>query len=243
MVWRRGSSSSADGEHVVASSYLVFGVDGVGEALSGIQIRRLEVSHHTIRVRSVSQAAADRLLDAGMGAEAASAVRSPVTKALPCGSHIRGAAGRPHRRRCGRSASARRAMPAARRARRPVSGSLPAGTSTLPPYMRISSPPPAGLQCTPAAPAVIIAFISLEGVQHAAEAGFRIGDDRQEIIGVAFAARLNLVSPLDLIGARRKVLLMRSTTFGTESTGYSDWSGYMAAALLASPPPASLTGR
>ena len=28
--------------------------------------------------------------------------------------------------------------------------------------------------------------------------------------------------------ARLNVALMRSTTFGTESTGYSDWSGYIA---------------
>ncbi len=49
-------------------------------------------------------------------------------------------------------------------------------------------------------------FHQLEGVQHAAEAGFRIGDDRQEVIGVAFAARLNLVRPLDLIGAAEGVV-------------------------------------
>ena len=49
-------------------------------------------------------------------------------------------------------------------------------------------------------------FHQLEGVQHAAEAGFRIGDNRQEVIGVAFAARLNLVRPLDLIGAAEGVV-------------------------------------
>ncbi len=63
------------------------------------------------------------------------------------------------------------------------------GTSTCRPYGRISSPPPAGLQSFGGAGGDH-RFHQLEGVQHAAEAGFRIGDDRQEIIGVAFAARL-----------------------------------------------------
>ena len=35
--------------------------------------------------------------------------------------------------------------------------------------------------------------------------------------------------------ARVKVLLMRLTTTGTEFTGYSDWSGYISPAELASP--------
>ncbi|MOA07596.1 hypothetical protein D3C78_1273030 [compost metagenome] len=45
-----------------------------------------------------------------------------------------------------------------------------------------------------------------ESVQHATKAGFGIGDDRQEVVGVTFAARLNFVGPLDLVGAAEGVV-------------------------------------
>lgn len=42
-------------------------------------------------------------------------------------------------------------------------------------------------------------FHQLKGVQHAAETGFRIGDDRQEIISKARIVGLDARRPLDLI--------------------------------------------
>ena len=62
----------------------------------------------------------------------------------------------------------------------------------------------------------------LEGVEHAAEAGLGVGHDGREEVDVVLA-----FAPLDLVGAL-KVLLIFLTTFGTESTAYSDWSGYIA---------------
>ena len=70
-----------------------------------------------------------------------------------------------------------------------------------------------------------------EGVQHAAETGFGIGDDRREVIDIALVARFDALRVLDLVSAIEDVL-MRSTTFGTESTGYSDWSGYIDVAVV-----------
>jgi hypothetical protein len=67
-----------------------------------------------------------------------------------------------------------------------------------------------------------------ESVQHATKAGFGIGDDRREVVDVALVAGVDVLEYW-ISSARRKELLMRSTTFGTESTGYSDWSGYIAA--------------
>jgi hypothetical protein len=55
-----------------------------------------------------------------------------------------------------------------------------------------------------------------EGVQHAAEAGFGVGHDRQEVVDELLVARVDATAPLDFVGAR-KVLLMRRTIVGTES--------------------------
>jgi hypothetical protein len=55
-----------------------------------------------------------------------------------------------------------------------------------------------------------------EGVQHAAETGFSVGHDRQEVVDEFLVAglmpRLHWIS-----SARLKVLLMRRTMVGTES--------------------------
>jgi hypothetical protein len=55
-----------------------------------------------------------------------------------------------------------------------------------------------------------------EGVQHAAETGFGVGDDRQEVVDEFLVAGL---MPRDhwISSARLKVLLMRRTMVGTES--------------------------
>jgi hypothetical protein len=45
---------------------------------------------------------------------------------------------------------------------------------------------------------------------------------------------LSLPSALDLVGAQQRVVDAR-TTAGTELAGYSDWSGYISPARLASP--------
>jgi hypothetical protein len=67
-----------------------------------------------------------------------------------------------------------------------------------------------------------------EGVQHATEAGFGIGHDRCEVVDVVLAFRSTGS------GRRDEGVVDRLTTFGTESTGYSDWSGYISPAMLAS---------
>ena len=45
-----------------------------------------------------------------------------------------------------------------------------------------------------------------ERVQHAAEAGFGVGHDRREVVDVAFVARILAFRPLDLVGARERVV-------------------------------------
>ena len=46
----------------------------------------------------------------------------------------------------------------------------------------------------------------LEGVQHAAEAGFGVGHDRREVVGPARVARIDAARPLDLVGALEGVV-------------------------------------
>ena len=83
-------------------------------------------------------------------------------------------------------------------------------------------------KCTPAAPASIIAFISSKALStppKPASASATIGCSQ---------SMLSLPSAwLQLVGAQQ-VLLMRLTTSGTELAGYSDWSGYISPATLAS---------
>jgi hypothetical protein len=52
-----------------------------------------------------------------------------------------------------------------------------------------------------------------ESVEHATKAGFGVGDDRREVIDVALVAGLMSLEYW-ISSARRKELLMRSTTFG-----------------------------
>jgi hypothetical protein len=52
------------------------------------------------------------------------------------------------------------------------------------------------------APGVDHRLHQLEGVEHAAEAGLGIGDDRREVVDVAGVARVLAFRPLDLVGAR-----------------------------------------
>ncbi len=84
-------------------------------------------------------------------------------------------------------------------------------------------------KCTPAAPASIIAFMSSKAFStppKPASASATIGCSQ---------STLSLPSAWQIWSARSSVLLMRRTTDGTESAGYSDWSGYISPALLASP--------
>jgi hypothetical protein len=79
----------------------------------------------------------------------------------------------------------------------------------------------------------------LEGVQHAAEARLGVGDD-----GLPASRWSRSPSAWCSWSVRSSALLMRSTIFGTESTGYSDWSGYISPSEVGvAPPPASRTGR
>jgi hypothetical protein len=45
-----------------------------------------------------------------------------------------------------------------------------------------------------------------EGVQHAAETGFSVGDDRQEVVDEAFVARVDATRPLDFVSALEGVV-------------------------------------
>ncbi len=45
-----------------------------------------------------------------------------------------------------------------------------------------------------------------EGVQHAAKAGLRIGNDRREVVDVAGVVRVLAFHPLDLVGARERIV-------------------------------------
>jgi hypothetical protein len=68
-----------------------------------------------------------------------------------------------------------------------------------------------------------------EGVEHAAEARFGVGHDGREEVDVVLA-----LAPLDLVGALEGVVDAACTTFGTESTEYRLWSGYISPLSLAS---------
>ena len=69
-------------------------------------------------------------------------------------------------------------------------------------------------QCTPAAPAAIIAFISSKAFSGAAEAGLGVGDDRRQPV-----RRVGLPSDQVIWSARSSALLIRRTTAGTELAG------------------------
>jgi hypothetical protein len=78
-------------------------------------------------------------------------------------------------------------------------------------------------------PASIIAFISSKALStppKPASASATMG---------AKKSMSSLPSDHWIWSARVKVLLMRLTTSGTEFAGYSDWSGYISPAMLASP--------
>ena len=111
-------------------------------------------------------------------------MRSPVTNALVAlvdvaGDERRGlrvGAGDDDRRHAATSAASRAAMS--------VLMCWPVGISTLPPrWPHFFSEASWSSQCTPAAPAAIIAFISSNAFSGAAEAGFGVGDDRREPVG------------------------------------------------------------
>ncbi len=102
------------------------------------------------------------------------------------------------------------------------------GTSTLPPmWPHFLTEASWSSKCTPAAPARIIAFISSNAFStppKPASASATIGAKKSTYsLWPGWMPREHWIS-----SARLNVALMRSTTFGTESTGYSDWSGYIA---------------
>jgi hypothetical protein len=78
-----------------------------------------------------------------------------------------------------------------------------------------------------------------EGVQHAAEAGFGVGDDRGEVVDI-----VALPSMCWIWSQRWKVLLMRLTTSGTlSSPGTATGPGTSRRRRWRRPRPASRTGR
>jgi len=85
------------------------------------------------------------------------------------------------------------------------------------------------LKCTAAAPARNQGLGQLERIEIAAETGFGVGDDGDQPVDRGLAVHV-----MNLVGAQQCVM-MRSTIFGTESTGYRLWSGYTSPAVLASP--------
>ena len=119
---------------------------------------------------------------------------------------------------------------AARRAATSLATASRVGTSTLPPmWPHFLTEASWSSKCTPAAPASIIDFISSKAFStppKPASASATIGAKKS----MSFLPSLHWIW-----SARWKVALMRLTTFGTESTAYSDWSGYISPLLLASP--------
>ena len=102
----------------------------------------------------------------------------------------------------------RRRRPAARRSG--CGRAATVGTSTLPPrWPHFFSEASWSSQCTPAAPAAIIALHQLERVQRAAEAGLGVGDDRHQLVGARLAG-----SAWSIWSARSSALLIRRTTAG-----------------------------
>jgi hypothetical protein len=112
---------------------------------------------------------------------------------------------------------------AARRAAFKVRTCCPVGISTLPPrWPHFFSEASWSSQCTPAAPAAIIAFISSNAFStppKPASASATIGASQ-------YGAS---ASPSDQViwSARNSALLIRRTTCGTEFAGYRLWSGYV----------------
>jgi hypothetical protein len=68
----------------------------------------------------------------------------------------------------------------------------------------------------------------LERIEHTAESCFGVGDDRREEVDVVPAFHV-----LNLIGTHERAV-DAAYHRGTELTGYSDWSGYISPATLAS---------
>ena len=84
-------------------------------------------------------------------------------------------------------------------------------------------------KCTPAAPASIMDFISSKALStppKPASASATMGAKKS----MSFLPSDHWIS-----SARLNVALIFLTTLGTESTEYSDWSGYISPLLLASP--------
>ena len=99
----------------------------------------------------------------------------------------------------------------------------PVGISTLPPrWPHFFSEASWSSQCTPAAPAAIMAFISSNAFStppNPASASATIGASQCGAVG-------SLPDSAQVIwSARSSALLIRRTTCGTEFTGYRLWSG------------------
>ena len=76
------------------------------------------------------------------------------------------------------------------------------GTSTLPPmWPHFFTEASWSSKCTPAAPASIIDFISSKAFEHAAEAGFGVGDDRLQPVDAVVAFGV-----VELVGAQQRVV-------------------------------------
>ena len=82
-----------------------------------------------------------------------------------------------------------------------------------------------------------------ERVQHAAETGFGVGHDRREVVDVAFVARILAFRPLDLVGARQRVVDALHDRAAPSWPDTATGPGTFRRRRWRRPPPASPTGR
>lgn len=182
-------------------------VDRLRELLRVLEIRLARLAPHEVRIRRIREAARDRLLEARLGAEEAFDRALAVRNGLSLSSMsdvMRSAA----------SASVRATRTvgvpitsAASRAADSFATASRVGTSTLPPmWPHFFTDASWSSKWNTRRAGLDHRLHQLERVQHAAEAGFRVRDDRREEIDVAFVAGVLAFRPLDLVGARQRVV-------------------------------------
>jgi hypothetical protein len=184
-----------------------------GEAAGEVEVGRPGLAPDHVGILGIGEAARERLVESLSRAVEALGVRSPVRngRSRSSTSEVTMSAA---------SASVRASRTvgtpstsAASRAAASFCTCSWVGTSTLPPMCpHFFTDASWSSKCTPAAPCIDHRLHQLERVQHAAEPGFRVGDDRREVV------RLAVPSIHWIWSARASALLMRRTTVGTDDT-------------------------
>ena len=180
-------------------------MDGLGELAGVFQVRRGRFAPDQIGMGRIGQAARDRLVDAGAGAEEAfhgalAGDERAVVVVHVAGHQVGGVgvgAGQQHGRRAHHVGGQ-----AGRDQRTRLRGSAPAPCRPWPHLDRgqlVFEVHARGARFDHA-------LHQFEGVEHAAEAGFGVRHDGREVVDVAFIAGILAFHPLDLVAAGQRVV-------------------------------------